>query len=66
MTASPAESLRIERSAADDDALFDVAAAAWTAARKHRIALSPESELEGQSADAIVRDVLATVEAPRQ
>ncbi len=33
---------------------------------RHRIVLSPESELEGQTADQVIRDVLATVEAPRQ
>lgn len=35
-------------------------------ALRHRIILSPESELEGQSADHVIRDVLGTVDAPRQ
>lgn len=33
---------------------------------RHRITLSPESELEGFSADRMLTDILATVEAPRQ
>ncbi len=35
-------------------------------ALRHRVVLSAESELEGHSADAIIRDILASVEAPRQ
>lgn len=33
---------------------------------RHRIVLSPESELEGMTADHVIRDVLSAVEAPRQ
>jgi MoxR-like ATPase len=33
---------------------------------RHRVMLSPESELEGQTADQVIRDVLATTPAPRQ
>jgi MoxR-like ATPase len=35
-------------------------------ALRHRVTLAPESELEGHTADGIVRNILATVEAPRQ
>ncbi len=41
MAASRAKNLRIGRSAAHDDELFDIAAPDWTAAAKHRLALSP-------------------------
>jgi MoxR-like ATPase len=43
----------------------DVKAVALPALR-HRVTLAPESELEGHSADVILKNVLATVEAPRQ
>jgi MoxR-like ATPase len=35
-------------------------------ALRHRVQLSPEAEIEGQSADAIVTSVLDDVEAPRE
>lgn len=35
-------------------------------ALRHRISLSPESELEGRTADTLILDLLSTVEAPRQ
>lgn len=36
------------------------------AALRHRVTLSPESELEGFSADRLLLDLIATVEAPRE
>ena len=35
-------------------------------ALRHRILLTPEAELEGQSPDAVISAVLAHVEAPRE
>ena len=32
---------------------------------RHRIALSPELEIEGRGVDAVLADLLAQVEAPR-
>ena len=35
-------------------------------ALRHRVLLSPETELEGRTSDELLRDLLATVDAPRQ
>ncbi|TZF85108.1 AAA family ATPase, partial [Lysobacter lacus] len=35
-------------------------------ALRHRIGLSPELQLEGQSTDAVLQALLARVDAPRQ
>ncbi len=41
MAASPAPPMRIRRDAASDDELFEIGAAAWSAAQMHRLELSP-------------------------
>lgn len=35
------------------------------AAMRHRIVLTPEAEVEGRSGDAVIQDVIASVEVPR-
>ena len=39
--------------------------AAFLPAMRHRVVLAPTVELEGTSADEVLRDVLATVDIPR-
>ena len=49
-----------------DFATLDDARAIAKPALRHRIALAPELQVEGQSADDVLHALLAKVEAPRQ